>query len=88
MNSRLGQAALRLVVVGASAAVAAILANATILQGAIEDPVQATLAFSIFTAVLQAILKYLGGVTTQPAPSAEGVRGAAPKGEQPNIFAV
>lgn len=88
MDERLMQALIRLLVIGVVAFLSAIGANLTILQDAINDPVFASLVFSVVTAVISAILKYLGGITTQPVTT-DGVRSADRKGvRRPNPFAV
>lgn len=73
-NERLMQALIRLVVVFLTAGVGAVAANLTILQEAISDPIFASLVFSTATAVLSAILKWLGGATEPAEPVAEGAR--------------
>lgn len=88
MDERLVQALIRLLVIGAVAFLSAIGANLTILQGAVADPVFASLVVSVLTAIISAVLKYLGGVTSQPTAQ-EGVRANDRRGVQrPNPFAV
>lgn len=92
MNENMQQALVRLVVVFLTAGVGAIGANLTVLKDAIADPIYATLVFSVITAVISAILKFLGGATQQaPAPlDGEAPRGAnrARAGKRPNLLAI
>lgn len=87
MNEGLAQAGIRLLIVFITAGLGALGANLTILQEAVDDPIMASAVVAIATAVINAILKYLGG-PTEPMPAADsGVRAAAPK-KRPNWFAI
>lgn len=88
MDERLAQALIRLVVIFLTAGVTALGANFTILQEAINDPVFASLVFAVGTAILSAILKWLGGITQEPV-STDGVRAADRRGvKRPNALAL
>ncbi len=67
-SSALMQALQRFVTVFVVAGLSAILANITILNGAIPDPIMASAIIAIVTAFIEAILKWLGG-PVQPAPA-------------------
>jgi hypothetical protein len=87
-NERLVQALIRLVVIFIVAGLSALGANLTLLQDAVDDPVMASLVVSIITAAISAILKYLGGATSQPVTN-DGVRSSDRRGEhRPNALAL
>ncbi len=61
MSQGLAQALQRLVTVFLVTGLAAVGANLTILNGAIPDPIMASAVIAIVSAVIEAILKWLGG---------------------------
>jgi hypothetical protein len=88
VDERLVQALIRLVIVFITAGLAALGTSLTVLQEAISDPILASTIVAVVTAVINAILKYLGGATSQPVTE-EGVRASNRRGEnRPNVLAV
>lgn len=86
-NTALTQALIRLVVIFVTAGLGALGANLTILQDAVTDPIFASTIVAVITALISAVLKYLGGATVQ-APD-RGVRGAGEGAtKNPNPLAI
>jgi hypothetical protein len=73
VSETLVQAIIRLVVVFIVAGLTAVAANLTILANAVSDPIYSALVVAIGTAVISAILKYLGGPTQPVTPVVEPV---------------
>lgn len=93
MSETATQALIRLVVTFLVTGLTALAANLTLLNDVISDKTLATLTIAVGAALIQAVLKYLGGATHQDAPVvAGGPRGANPAGahnaKRPNPFAV
>jgi hypothetical protein len=73
MNEALVQAVERLITIFVVAGLVAIGADLTILKDAISDPTLATFVFAIGTAVIDAVLKYIGGATMPTASMKVGL---------------
>ena len=73
-KEKLVQALIRLVVVFVTAGLVAALACISVLQSAISDPVLASIVIAFGTALLQGILKFMGGPTEPVLPGVLGAR--------------
>ena len=82
MSEALIQALERLVTIAVVAAIGAVIANITVLSNAL--PQNAVLVIPIITAVLDAILKYIGGPTMPTASMRVGLAAA----DRPHWWAV
>jgi len=85
VNEALVQALIRAIVGAALAAVTFLIANFTIISGAIPDPGQAALVLTVGVGILNFIAKLLGG-PTQAAARSVG-RGIG-EFKRPNILSV
>lgn len=86
MSEALAQAIIRALMGAALAAVTFLIANFTIISGAIPDPAQAGLVLTLGVGILNFLAKLLGGPSAAVARSVG--RGAAGAIQRPNIFSV
>lgn len=89
MNEQLTQALIRTAIAFVAAGIAAIIPLLTIFTTVVpaDQVPMVTIVVAGLTAVLNGVLKYIGGPTTQPPASPEGFRQLG-EGKRPNVLAL
>lgn len=85
MSPALLQALQRLVVIAVVGGLSAVAANLTVLDGALGT--NALVLIPVLTAVIDAVLKYLGGPTVQAPSASTPMLSAAPLADRPPFWA-